>query len=149
MKTFTDQQAKQFRDFVASDVQKSIEAGTNFLTALGLLCYTEFFGSLINDNVGKTFNSRKNFETGLYAMGKDYELFDKQLKASFNGRGAYKIFRCGMVHGYFIDHALAVVARDNKASGLGLGQNKDGALGMATANYFLDFMAALDKFVQS
>ena len=147
MKTYTLDQAKQFRDFVFADVQKSIDAKTNFLTALGLLCYTEFLGALINDSVGKAANSRKNFETGLYAMGNGYQQFDQHLKAQFKNRGVYKIFRCGMVHSYFIDHNLTIVARDNKSQGLGLGQTKSGELGMATANYFRDFKKACDQLI--
>ena len=148
VKTYTLDQAKQFRDFVIADVQKSIDAKTNFLTALGLLCYTEFLGALINDSVGKTANSRKNFETGLYAMGEGYKQFDQHLKSQLKNKGVYKIFRCGMVHSYFIDHNLTIVACDNKSQGLGLGQTKSGELGIATANYFWDFKAAFDKYIQ-
>lgn len=49
----------QAKNFIYTDIQREIDlvstkwGSGNFLAALGLLCYTEFAGSFIPENVGK------------------------------------------------------------------------------------------------
>lgn len=72
--------------------------GGNFLCALGLLCYTEFMGAIYLGTFNKP--SRTLFDAFFHLMGPGYKAFDERL--SEKGLSVYKVFRCGMVHEYFI-----------------------------------------------
>jgi hypothetical protein len=85
---------------------RSYSGGGNYLCALGLLCYTEFMGGIYLGTFKES--SRILFDTFFHLMGPDYEAFDKQLSKKPSMRdprkklSAYEVFRCGMVHEYFI-----------------------------------------------
>ena len=80
--------------------------GGNFLCALGLLCYTEFMGGIKLGSFSSP--SRQLFEAFFHAMGPDYKALDAQLSEQPSIRNptkklsAYEVYRCGMVHEYFI-----------------------------------------------
>ena len=73
---------------------KNLTGGGNFLCALGLLCYTEFMGGISTGSFSKG-PDKSRFDAFFNLMGPDYEAFNRQINV-------YKIFRCGMVHEYFI-----------------------------------------------
>ncbi len=66
--------------------------GGNFLSELGLLCYTEFAGKLKYRKGG----ARKNFNLFFDDLGPPYKAF----RAS--GVKVYDIFRCGLAHEYYV-----------------------------------------------
>ena len=94
------------------DIDQSINAGTNFLTALGLVSYIEFFGGLITGEGGLQSKSRSNFYAAYNRLGESYNQFDKQMKSRFRTKTKqgkkrrshdfYDIVRCGLVHEYFV-----------------------------------------------
>lgn len=107
--------------------------GGNFLTALGLLSYTEFLGSFTTGKFGQGF-ARRNFEGFYGRMGDGYRLFGETLNV-------YDVFRCGMVHEYTVKQS-ADVAMLRGAEACGLGRHPNGRLFFVVERYLDDFMAA-------
>jgi hypothetical protein len=141
---------RYIKGFIFNDICHSIKAKTNFLTALGLLSYTEFLGGLISGNGGKNDYSRKNFYVAYNLLGPDYITFDKQICQKYkNSKGKprdfYDLVRCGLVHEYFIKKDF-IIARDNystKAPGVGWTNQK---IGIANSNYFRDFKKMCSQY---
>jgi hypothetical protein len=128
------QEFKQAKEFIFSDIDREISlaktsqsedgksvlekagipvGGGNFLAALGLLAYTEFFGDLKYKNTGHGSNS-KNFNSLFDDLGTDYQSF----RAS--GEDVYKIFRCGLAHEYYTKKDCTIFMLNNgKRSGIG------------------------------
>ncbi len=86
--------------FIFSDIQREIDLARsgktagNFLSALGLLCYTEFMKGILKGS----FTSGKakiRFDAFFNLMGQGY----KSLNQTIN---VYDVFRCRMAHKYFI-----------------------------------------------
>src|SRR5438094_7105530 len=73
----------------------------NFLLALGLCCYTEYWGKLKTGVSEKDQNkkSRDSFESFLY------KYLDPNYYADLKKEGAdiYKDVRCGLAHAYLIE----------------------------------------------
>lgn len=145
--------------FIYHDTKIAIDNGLNYLTALGLMSYTEYIGSLMppyssglattTDMSGK----RANFYKFYYRMGSDYILFDRHLKQTFgDNNGVYTVYRGGLSHAYFIGGNLkiektrlnlsSVVAKTANSS---LGFTDEGKLGLATEKYFIDFITVVTE----
>lgn len=146
--------------FICNDIRKAIDSGLNYLTALGLLSYTEFIGSLMpqfSSNLATTANMRgnkANFYKFYYRLGRDYILFDKRLVEWLGGQnGVYTVYRGGLSHAYFIGGNLkigtirynlsSVVAKTSNSS---MGFTKEGKLGFATEKYFSVFLDVVSFF---
>jgi hypothetical protein len=73
---------KQVFGFIFNGVQREIssarlgQGGGNLLAALGLLCYTEFMGSL-KTGKRRSVTSKSNFDSFFNSMGPQYEVFNK------------------------------------------------------------------------
>lgn len=153
-------QAKQFifadieREIALADVSQRLAkrvllrvagvppGGGNFVAALALLSYTEYGGRLKNNDFSDG-NSRKNFDDFLADLGPAYKQFLVQ-------HNAYKIFRCGLAHEYYVkkDCVIAVRSRTQLSAGIG----HDGArYFFIVQKYFEDFRIAFEglcaKFV--
>ena len=89
--------------FIFNDIQSGIKGKANFLTALGLLCYTEFMGGLMNGGFAQG-GATSNFNTFFDFLGSKY----KNFRSSHN---VYKIYRCGMAHEYFIKGNFTIYMR--------------------------------------
>ncbi len=128
------------KNFIFADIQRELDMANsdvgsgNFLVALGLLCYTEFAGSLI-PSVGS--GSRTKFDTFFDRLGEGY----RSLRGSHN---VYNIFRCGLAHEYFVKKncTVSVTATPNGSPGVGLQSN--GSYYFANSNYFNDFKKAFE-----
>lgn len=146
--------------FIYNDIRKAIDSGLNYLTALGLLSYTEFIGSLMpqfSSNLATTTGMRgkkANFYKFYYRMGTDYILFDRRLTEWLgNHNGVYTVYRGGLSHAYFIGGNLRIgTARYNlssvvaKTSNQSMGFTQEGKLGFATERYFSDFLDVVSFF---
>ncbi|MBU2608244.1 MAG: hypothetical protein KKF26_02900 [Chloroflexi bacterium] len=96
--------------FIYHDIERCIEVQANYAVALALLSYTEYIGGLISGNLGEKKESENNFNRALKHFPHKYQGINKTLKAQYVGKngklktdtGIYKLFRCGMVHEYFI-----------------------------------------------
>ena len=70
---------------------RSYSGGSNYLCALGLLCYTEFMGAIYLGAFKKP--SRTLFDAFFHLMGPGYKAFDKQLNKQPSIRNPHKELR--------------------------------------------------------
>lgn len=133
------------KKFIQTDIERELnlyrqqkQSAGNFLCALGLLCYTEFFGGLITGNF-QHGHAKANFETFFRYMGKHYSnLIDKK------NIDVYNIFRCGMAHEYFIkkDFSVGLLPIRNRRTGIGF---ENGEYFFVVEKYYDDFIKAVEK----
>ncbi len=145
--------------FIYHDTRIAIDNGLNYLTALGLMSYTEYIGSLMPDyssglaTTTDMSGKRANFYKFYYRMGNNYIVFDRRLKQTFgDNKGVYTVYRGGLSHAYFIGGNLiigktrwnlsSVVAKTSNSS---LGFTNEGKLGLATEKYFIDFITVVTE----
>lgn len=153
-------QAKQFifadieREIALADVSQRLAkrallrvagvppGGGNFVAALALLSYTEYGGRLKNTDFSDG-NSRKNFDDFFADLGSAYKQFLVQ-------HNAYKIFRCGLAHEYYVkkDCVIAIRSRTQLSAGIG---HDSARYFFIVQKYFEDFRIAFEglcaKFV--
>ncbi len=161
--------------FIYSDIEKGIKSGANYLVALGLLSYSEFIGGLLTGKSGISSESESNFnafqekylsyeyETNYYC---DFQITIAGTPYPNSVRGKqhyalYTIFRCGLVHEYFIKGNNTVIANslDNKAnSKAGIywkevfdedSGKKIEKMFFHTNNYFRDFKKAVNSYFEN
>lgn len=127
--------------FIKSDIQREIglaragEPAGNFLSALGLLCYTEFMGGIAIGGFDKG-TARSRFNIFFNSMGHGYKELNKQVNV-------YDVFRCGMAHQYFIKkNCMIAILKTNETVGISLMPN--GQYYFIVEKYFEDFMAACE-----
>jgi hypothetical protein len=91
-----------------------IAGAGNLLAALGLLCYTEYLGGMINGKgVVAAGRPGKNFATGFRRLGPSYEAFADR-------HDVYHVFRCGLVHEYATKRSCEIVMpRSDDEKGIG------------------------------
>jgi hypothetical protein len=129
--------------FIFTDIERSIRARTNFLTALGLMSYTEFIGGLMSGNAGQRGHAERNFYEAYNRLGPTYVRFDRQVMRRFRNlktkpRNVYDIVRCGLVHEYFIKKNFVIARRRKRRRAPGVGWSGK-LLVVANRNYFNDF----------
>lgn len=142
--------------FIYHDLRQAIDQGLNFLSAMSLMVYTEFLGSLmpLTSGLNSKTGNKKRFDNFLFRMGFWFRELDK-LFAQEQGKDIFEVFRNGLVHEYFIKRDLrigkvpSVIARDtflqSGGEGYGLGSTSDGRLLFATRTYFRDFMKVVKE----
>lgn len=113
--------------------------GGNFLAALGLLCYTEFWGKL---KYGKR-GDRQNFESFFDDLGPNYKAFRQ------SGVDVYNIFRCGLAHEYYVKHSCDIYMAKKKRFPIGIGRDPSGKYWFVVETYLRDFRKALKAYVKS
>jgi hypothetical protein len=124
------------RGFIYNDVQRELNlarsgnGGGNFLSALGLLCYTEFMGAMYLG--GRKSTSRNYFTAFFRSMGEPYQHLLGQTDV-------YKIFRCGMAHTYFPENCVVAMLNTKKYP-VGIVINPNGKHLFIVEKYFEDFM---------
>ena len=124
------------KGFIYNDIEREIDLARmgmdsgNFLSALALLCYTDFMGLILLRGKG---NIEQRFNSFIDLMGDSY----KQLRKRIN---IYKDFRCGMVHNYFIRRCIVVML--NKGNSSGIVEITNGQYAFIVEKYFEDFMNA-------
>lgn len=127
--------------FIYNDIQREInlarsgDSGGNFLATLGLLCYTEFMGTMILKGQG---SSRNRFNAFFRLMGEDYEQLIDAKRVD-----VYGIFRCGMAHTYFAKNCDIKMLNRNDTAGIVM--EPDGKYLFIVEKYFEDFMNACSR----
>jgi len=90
---------------IVNDLRKAVEAGTNYLAALGMICWSEFIGRQIArrrwEPGGSNFDCFARFVTG-------YMRYDLGPSAG----AVYGAFRDGLVHEFFIKGRDTTVATE-------------------------------------
>lgn len=113
--------------------------GGNFLTGLGLLCYTEFGGKLKYNRKTKKRDdyATDNFNLFFDDLGNGYKAF----RAA--GHNPYNIFRCGMTHEYNVKRPCTIFMLGTDLPA-GVGQSADGRYWICVDQYFFDLRRAFD-----
>jgi len=130
------------RGFIYNDIQREISlarsgnAGGNFLSALGLLCYTEFLGKMFLQ--GRYSSNKQCFNAFFRSMGANYA----QL-INANNVNIYRKFRCGMTHAYFVGDCDIKMLDNNYQAGIVI--KPDGKYFFVVEKYFEDFMNACQQ----
>jgi hypothetical protein len=133
-----------------NDIQKSIDLANdttvgapNILIALGLSCYTEYWGKLLLGLPRE--ESKKCYESFLKRLGLAYDKnpYEQLLN---NGLNIYQDVRCGLVHAYGIDRDCKV-SLDEAECGICYDQIKD-HYDFHIKTYFKDFKNAVNIYIQ-
>lgn len=94
------------KEKIYADIQREVDwvnegnSAGNFLCALGLLCYTEFFGG-VDRGIFNAGESKANFNHFIKQMGQHYTSF-------LLDHDVYNIFRCGLAHEYYVKHDFTI-----------------------------------------
>ncbi len=154
--------------FIYNDINKCIKATANYIVTLALLSYTEYLGALIGGHIGLPKKGGLSFTKALSyfpeqcrdinsSLGIEYKDEKGKVKTA---NGIYKIFRCGVVHEYFIKGPLTKIINnpggyvDNNRIGIEIEVLPNGdplyqisskRLIFRTNEYFRDFKAATDR----
>ncbi len=88
--------------WMVEDLQKSLDAGANYLVGLGLFCYTEVLGKKILTfrNPGEDFWKNKYNKQAFNLFLGEYMGYQNIIDSS--GDKIYDLFRHGLAHQYFI-----------------------------------------------
>lgn len=127
------------------DIEKTIELGKsgkgapNFLLALGLCCYTEYWGKLL---LGVPQNaSRKAFTAFFKRLGTNYENLVNNTSID-----VYADIRCGLAHAYLIEGRESTIKIGPGPSGIEYDQKSD-AYTFYISTYFADLRRAVDSYI--
>lgn len=134
---------QRVRSFMYSDIEKTLalaksnEGAPNFLLALGLCCYTEYWEKLL---LGPENASRDAFIAFFKRLGTNYA--NLTTNASID---VYGDIRCGLAHAYMIEGRESTI-RIRGPSGLEYDQKSD-VYTFYVQNYFEDFRRAVDSYI--
>lgn len=108
----------------------------NFMVALALCVYTEFWGRLLK-GIPKG-RSPECFNEFFKKLGKRYEeLLDRKVDV-------YHDIRCGLVHSYMIENN-AIVNMGTRVCGI---EHSSNVYTFNIVTYYEDFKRAVDKYIQ-
>ncbi|MBI2846858.1 MAG: hypothetical protein HYX82_03155 [Chloroflexi bacterium] len=124
--------------FMVNDLQTVISGKANFLSALGLLDYTEIVGGLVT---GKLISGPKtcNFKAFLKYLGKPY----LDLDANFD---IYGRVRSGLVHQYLLNQQGTIRMGIRHDDICGIIIKDDGWIEIVVEKYFDDFKKAIQNY---
>lgn len=116
--------------------------GGNFLCAMALFSYIEFLGKIKYSNKksnGDDFAS-KNFNDAFDELGTYYKTF----RQSHN---VYDIFRCGLVHEYYVKKNCEIaMLGDKNFNGLGIHKM---VYYIIIVNLATDFLSSFDRYLKT
>nr|MDO8097736.1 hypothetical protein [Candidatus Njordarchaeota archaeon] len=125
--------------FIFSDIKREIELARsgkpagNFLSALGLLFYTEFMRGILKGSF-KPREAKSRFDAFFNSMGQGYKSLNRQIDV-------YNVFRCGMAHQYFLKgNCTIAMLKGNETLGIGKTLNRQHYF--VVERYFEDFAEA-------
>ena len=159
--------------FIYNDIERCIEAEANHVVALALFSYTEFIGGLISGNLGKG-DAKGNFGRALKYFPEEYRKINSSIRIRYidnkgklktHKTGIYDVFRCGLVHEYFIkghvliynnpdghtDEHIGILRKEHEMefpSETGLPSYTSEYLEFHANEYFRDFKSAVAKILK-
>jgi hypothetical protein len=140
---------RKVRDFMFADIEKCLDIipAANFLLALGLCCYTEYWGKFLNMTEEdykkqkpkpKIGYNTKCFNDFFGRLGPCYVELLKQVKV-------YHEVRCGMAHAYLIEKNAAIVIEGGTC---GLSHSEDSSSYVYyVRRYYEDFRNAVNRYI--
>jgi hypothetical protein len=134
------------REFMFNDIEKTITivndpqvGAPNFLLALGLCCYTEYWGRLLTGIA--TGKGTTCFNAFFDKLGQPY------VKIRNNKDEIYYKVRCGLAHSYLIEEGSVIDTKSGLACGIEYDdQTKNYAFHIRT--YFEHFTKAVNDYIQ-
>ena len=146
--------------FIFHDLEYCIQARANYVVALALLSYTEYIGGLITGKLGMRDQSASNFRKALEYFEwngdanyyKDFKVKYTDEQGQESEADIYTIFRCGLVHEYFVkgdsfvhNNPSGYVVEDDKGIGW-INENGQDRLRFHCNAYFRDLKKAVLKY---
>ena len=118
------------------DLARGGDEGGCFLSALGLVSYTEFMGNVSLQGDG---SYTKQFKAFFRRMGEDYACLvdDREIDV-------YRVFRSGLVHSYLAKECEVKMLNDRNYPA-GIMVNPDGSYLFVVEKYFEDFVKACEE----
>ncbi len=157
----------RIKGWMIADLEKSIEAGTNFLTALGCLVYTEIVGTFLPplENERGSLKSKRFYRCFYRLESAEYlKQIDVIIKRETNKK-LYEHLRHNMAHKYYpaiskrqgniVLFIPSVIARDGIRYDNGTGEktdappvfiDNDNRVVIATRNFVKELSSAVDQF---
>ena len=126
------------------DLDKTIDlihtkrAAPNFLLALVICCYIEYWGRLVNGIANG--NSKKCFNEFFDRLGSCYQKQRRQSSCDI-----YKDIRCSLVHSYVINKSAKIKFRGGKCRVVFNQFTKEYTLYIE--RYYRDFKNAVDRYI--
>ena len=133
---------KKIREFMFEDLEKTIDlvdssrGAPNFMLAMVLCAYTEFWGKLMRP--GK--EDKQCFDTFFCQLGTKYQEVMNHPNTNIYGR-----IRCGLIHEYLVKGNAEITIEGGEC-----GIEYDGKTKKYTINikrYFQDFRVAVDLYI--
>jgi hypothetical protein len=121
------------------DLSNSPKGAPNFLLALVLCCYTEYWGKLLLENPKES--SRKAFEAFFKRLGQDYQTLVNNTAIDI-----YRDIRCGLAHAYIIEGRDAAINIGKGSNGVAY-DPKLNKFTFYVSTYFEDFKNAVDAYI--
>jgi hypothetical protein len=133
------------RNFMFNDIEKLLRPGENvrigapnFLLALGLSCYTEYWGKLVRGVSAGL--SQTCFEEFFRRLGNSYaKLLDDRVSV-------YKDIRCGLAHSYMIEESSKILI-DGGNCGIEYNPSSQYKYKFYVKYYFQDFKRAVNDYI--
>ncbi len=148
---------KKIRDFMFGDLEKTLSlvntqnGAPNFLLALALCCYTEYWGQFLIGKKNRFHGyNRKCFNEFFKRLGPKYEYLIRYnhnyydyIKCDHN---MYSDIRCGLAHAYMIDGNAKIVIEGNDDCGISY-DSTTRTYTFIVSRYLKDFKIAVNNFI--
>jgi hypothetical protein len=121
------------------DLSNSPKGAPNFLLALVLCCYTEYWGKLLLENPKES--SRKAFEAFFKRLGQDYQTLVNNTAIDI-----YRDIRCGLAHAYLIEGRDAAINIGKGSNGV-VYDPKLNKFTFYVSTYFEDFKNSVYEYI--
>lgn len=136
-------------DIQITEAYEEGEASARLIAAVGLMAYTEFLGSVLLEDFTERRAGAK-FRAFVDRMGPQYVALQQRVDV-------YDVFRCGLVHGFFVKGFCTIAMKDNpgvlkvngddysKPAPIGIDQVSNGGYVFIIERYYRDFRAACEQ----
>jgi hypothetical protein len=116
-----------------------VQGAGNLLTALGLLCYTEYIGGLMRGGHFAKDECAANFNAAFGELGTPYRRFRQHCNV-------YDVFRCGLAHQYATkgDCEISMLRREAQE---GIGRLPNGKFFFNVEAYYDDFKTMCERLL--
>jgi len=146
---------KKVRDFMFGDLEKTLslvktsDGAPNFLLALALCCYTEYWGQFLIGKKNRFHGySRKCFNEFFKRLGPRYEYLISHNHNKYDyikcDHNIYSDIRCGLAHAYMIDGSAKIVIEGGEDCGI-LYDSTTRTYTFIARRYFEDFKIAVNS----
>ncbi len=148
---------KKIRDFMFGDLEKTLSLvntparAPNFLLALALCCYTEYWGQFLIGKKNRFHGySRKCFNEFFKRLGPRYDYLISYNHNNYDyikcDHNIYSDIRCGLGHSYMVDENAKIVIEGDGDCGIEY-DSTTRTYTFIINKYFEDFKIAVNNFI--